>query len=647
MNQAVDENSWRTPAFRSNVVQKIEEAIQKSGMPTSKTSGEMENHVYLKANTKDEYLSFVARLILHVREMNSNKRGGQMVGQPQQPVGPPTQDPMNALRAMAHQGGNNQMMNLIPQQGNQQMHATSLLQTLNQRPSLQANRVGMQPGVMGQMGPMGPVIQGQIPGGPMPNQVNISMANQMNTSVNSPVANVTITGPGQMVNANSMSGPMAGAGGMPNQMAMSGQMGNSMSGPLPGQMGNVMNSPMGQQVPSPMPNGMAPGQMNVPGQMNHLGGPRKMVPDGMMMPGQGNVPNVAYIQSRCPVPNQFIRQNTPPPQPSPVGMNPVGGMVPSPALVPSPNTAQMPTPSGMVNTMMRQSGPGMAPSPNSNINLNTPGNLSQPTPSPCSNDEQAYRDKVKQLSRYIEPLRKMISRLGNGDSEKMGKMKKLLEILSSPGQRITMETLLKCEVVLEKLDIKINQPETQLKEQHPLIEAISAALQSPNPNHTLQRTFEPIMSTLNGKPLKNLPRPLKRKHIEEPSTDIPEVLQGEVARLDNRFKVSLDPVQQNSSKAVHLTCWLDDRHLPCIPPVQITIPADYPASSPKCNMSDYEYGATSFLQMIQDALQARISKLPARFTVSQLLDSWEMSVRETCSADRISEVGMTPLLITS
>lgn len=48
-----------------------------------------------------------------------------MGGQQPQPVGPPTQDPMNALRAMAHQGGNNQMINLMPQQGNQQMHATS------------------------------------------------------------------------------------------------------------------------------------------------------------------------------------------------------------------------------------------------------------------------------------------------------------------------------------------------------------------------------------------------------------------------------------------------------------------------------------------------------------------------------------------
>lgn len=40
------------------------------------------------------------------------------------------------------------------------------------------------------------------------------------------------------------------------------------------------------------------------------------------------------------------------------------------------------------------------------------------------------------------------------DNEKMGKMKKLLEILTTPGQRIPLEALLKCEVVLEKMNIK-------------------------------------------------------------------------------------------------------------------------------------------------------------------------------------------------
>lgn len=48
------------------------EAIVQSGMTSSKNSMEMENHVYQKSRTKDEYLSYVARLILHVREMSKN-----------------------------------------------------------------------------------------------------------------------------------------------------------------------------------------------------------------------------------------------------------------------------------------------------------------------------------------------------------------------------------------------------------------------------------------------------------------------------------------------------------------------------------------------------------------------------------------------
>lgn len=47
-----------------------DEAIRQSRMPTSRNSMEMENHVFQKAKTKEEYLGLVARLILHVREMS-------------------------------------------------------------------------------------------------------------------------------------------------------------------------------------------------------------------------------------------------------------------------------------------------------------------------------------------------------------------------------------------------------------------------------------------------------------------------------------------------------------------------------------------------------------------------------------------------
>merc|ERR1711936_857396 len=68
-------------------------------------------------------------------------------------------------------------------------------------------------------------------------------------------------------------------------------------------------------------------------------------------------------------------------------------------------------------------------------------------------DEQAYLDKVKALGKYIEPLRRMIARIGNEDQEKLGKMNKLMDILSNPTKRMPMETLLKCEAVLEKMNL--------------------------------------------------------------------------------------------------------------------------------------------------------------------------------------------------
>lgn len=53
----------------------------------------------------------------------------------------------------------------------------------------------------------------------------------------------------------------------------------------------------------------------------------------------------------------------------------------------------------------------MASSPSNS--LNTPGQ-SVATPSPGNLlEEQQYREKVRQLSKYIEPLRKMIAKMGN------------------------------------------------------------------------------------------------------------------------------------------------------------------------------------------------------------------------------------------
>ncbi|KAG5343857.1 MED15 polymerase, partial [Acromyrmex charruanus] len=543
-------------------------------------------------------------------------------------------DPIGALQTLARQGtGNNQMMNMggpnhqgiISQPPTNT--ATNLLQSLNQRPAQPINMPGIQnkmPGMGmmpsqtgGPMNHMGPIQS-------MQNNPMLTQMNQMGQGNIPPQMNQMV--PGQM--------GQLGAGQMQQniqsqmQPQLPGQMNNQITGP----MGNIQTS-ISQQMNQIGPGQLGPGQMQQ--QLNHI----QRKPSEMM--------NTGFPGPRNVTPNQFLRQSPSPSAPSPAGLGAPSSnqMVASPALVPSPSPqhAIMTGPTRSVNSV------GMAPSPSSS--LNTPGGVGA-TPSPQQED-QAYRDKVRQLSKYIEPLRRMIAKMSNeGNVDKLSKMKKLLEILSNPSKRMPLDTLLKCEVVLEKLDFKrgdgsVGPPVTTLKEHQifsPLLEAVSAHLQSPVINHTLQRTFGPCLDALFGPEIKNLPPPLKKQKIEESSSEIPDVLQGEIARLDQRFKVSLDPAQQSGSRCIQLICWLDDRHLPCVPPISVTVPADYPSTPPRCVMAPHEYEATTFLCAVQKALNIRIAKLPRRFSLSQLLDTWEMSVRQASAPKEMSITASTVLM---
>uniref|UniRef100_A0A3B5BFJ9 Mediator of RNA polymerase II transcription subunit 15 n=1 Tax=Stegastes partitus TaxID=144197 RepID=A0A3B5BFJ9_9TELE len=87
------DSDWRSPQFRQKVVAQIEEAMRKAGTAntTHKSSNDMENHVYVKAKTREEYLSLVARLIIHFRDIHKKALGGP--------------DPMNALTNLTGVGG--------------------------------------------------------------------------------------------------------------------------------------------------------------------------------------------------------------------------------------------------------------------------------------------------------------------------------------------------------------------------------------------------------------------------------------------------------------------------------------------------------------------------------------------------------------
>lgn len=67
-------------------------------------------------------------------------------------------------------------------------------------------------------------------------------------------------------------------------------------------------------------------------------------------------------------------------------------------------------------------------------------------------EDREYLEKVKQLEKYIEPLRRMIHKIGNeNDQDRLTKMKKLRYILSNPDKRMPIANLLKIEDVLKRM----------------------------------------------------------------------------------------------------------------------------------------------------------------------------------------------------
>merc|ERR550525_1537784 len=103
-------------------------------------------------------------------------------------------------------------------------------------------------------------------------------------------------------------------------------------------------------------------------------------------------------------------------------------------------------------------------------------------------------------------------------------------------------------------------------------------------NHTLQTTFGGPLEAIYGTEITLPPLPKKRKLEEEEEEDgddqddeseVPDVVQGEIARLQRHFKVTLDP-SAASGGAVSLICHMEDANLPSVPPISVTLPASYP-----------------------------------------------------------------------
>ena len=103
----------------------------------------------------------------------------------------------------------------------------------------------------------------------------------------------------------------------------------------------------------------------------------------------------------------------------------------------------------------------------------------------------------------IEPLKKMIAKIGNEDQEKLGKMKKLMDILSNPTKRLDYKVLLRCESVLEHM-IRDAPPDATGQESssstiNPLLDSVLKLKRlnsSQSMNHSMYRTFGPPLEAI-------------------------------------------------------------------------------------------------------------------------------------------------------
>ena len=154
------------------------------------------------------------------------------------------------------------------------------------------------------------------------------------------------------------------------------------------------------------------------------------------------------------------------------------------------------------------------------------------------NDDQAYLAKIQHLSKYIEPLKKMIAKIGNEDQEKLGKMKKLMDILSNPTKRLDMKVLLRCESVLEHM-IRDAPPDvaghdSTSSSMNPLLDSVLKLKRlnsSQSMNHSMYRTFGPPLEAISGAEITLAPPVKRRKRAiadtETEENQLPDHIQGE------------------------------------------------------------------------------------------------------------------------
>ncbi|XP_043345737.1 mediator of RNA polymerase II transcription subunit 15 isoform X2 [Cervus elaphus] len=512
MDVSGQETDWRSAAFRQKLVSQIEDAMRKAGVAHSKSSKDMESHVFLKAKTRDEYLSLVARLIIHFRDIH-NKKSQASVSDPMNALqsltggpaagaaglGLPARGPGQALGGMGGLGAMGQPMPLSgqPPPGTSGMapHNMAVVSTATPQTQLQLQQAALQQQQQQQFQAQQQAAlqqqqQFQAQQSAMQQQFQAAVQQQQQLQQQQHLIKLHQQNQQQMQQqqlqrmAQLQLQQQALQAQPPIQQPPLQQPPPAPSQALPQQLQPPQHHPAPPQPPpQPQPQPLASQAPALPGQMLYAQPQLKLVRAPMVVqqpqvqpqvPPQTAVPTapasqivgpgVQVSQSGLPVlsspsPGQQVhtpQSMPPPPQPSP--------QPGPPSSQPNSNVSSGPAPSP--SSFLPSPSPQPSQSP---VTARTPQNFSVPSPGPLNTpvnpssvmspagssqaEEQQYLDKLKQLSKYIEPLRRMINKIDKNEDRKkdLSKMKSLLDILTDPSKRCPLKTLQKCEIALEKL----------------------------------------------------------------------------------------------------------------------------------------------------------------------------------------------------
>jgi len=639
-----DEVAWAEPGLRQVMIQQIEDTYRVYGNPTRKPSQEVERHILEKAQSRDDYLQMGARLILHIKEVKGSRQQNQVNAGGVQATNTANAVNQNILtqqlnakiqqqqqqQLVLNQQGANQNQ-LLQQQQQQQILVNKLANATN-------NATNVNQALSSNMGQP---IQVSMQGGQIINQRNLGQQ-AVGTQQQFVVSQAQIQNQlGGMNIINSSSGNLV----LPNQVYLSTQQQQQQQVQQAQQQLQLKQQQQNQQQQQQtlLQQQQQQQQGKQPSEQEQLIIKQLQQNKRQQLINQQN----ATLQSNSTPTNTAMGFNLPKTN---VSKSTIGN-VPQPS--PAKNISA-PSPQGQPSPLMQPT-----PSP-AFINPPSVG----PAPSPLTHvDEQAYVEKLKEMSKYIEPLAKLINRMPKDDGraehvKERNKMNGLLDMLNNKNRRVPLNVLGKCENVLRRLfpDVSaaglstatpdtstvdliptpVAKPQSALQ---PMGEVVTNVINSAHIMSDTQQNILPGMLALNA-PMITPPLPPSRKFRKRhaPSDEgrkkspLPRALQMEIVTLCNRFDMMIDRTKPVDSAGLTMLCKLRDDSIPVtISSLSILIRPNYPTDQPEYMFATN--GDNDLMNSnIRKLLQKKLTRLPTRITFTTILNTWEQSLYD-CYVD--------------